>query len=462
MRPKGLLAVSVLCLVATLAPARAAVRPNFLLVFMDDQRYDAMSCAGHPFLKTPNMDRLAREGAYFRNAFVTTSLCSPSRASIQSGQYAHTHGVINNRGLDLRPDAVTFPKLLQKAGYQTAYVGKWHQSPTNEKRPGFDYWVSYRGQGVYLDPPINVNGRRVKATGYMDDIMTDYAIAWLTKERDKRKPFSLTLAFKAVHGPFTPPERARNLYSDAKVELPETFDEPLTNKPEFLRGRKARDNGESARMNRQEFIRKYSRTVRGADDNLGRMLDALQKEGLLDETLVIYTSDNGYYHGEHGGLSDKRSAYEESIRVPMLARYPRLIKPGSQIDGIALNIDIAPTFLAAAGVEVPETMQGRSLLPLFTGQAGDWRKSFFYEYFREPQHPNTPTIQAVRTDRYKYIRYLEPPDTPELYDLKNDPLETRNLHDDPASAEVLASMKKELERLIAETGAPATTRPAGQ
>jgi arylsulfatase A-like enzyme len=446
-------------LLAADAPANAApgARPNMLLVFLDDMRYDAMSCAGHAFAKTPNMDRLAREGVYCNNSFVVISLCAPSRACYQTGQYAHTHGVIRNNGTDLRRDAVTGPKVLQKAGYQTGYFGKWHQAPTDEPRPGYDVWVSYKGQGVYTDPVLNIKGQSRKVKGYIDDLVTDEAVNWLTKERDPARPFSITLAFKSVHAPFLPPERDKDLYTDAKFDWPPTHDQPLSDLPAFVRSWLEMEKPKHMEFDYDTFIRRYNRTIRGADDNLGRVLAALEKVGQLDNTMIVFSSDNGYYQGEHHGLFDKRSAYEESIRVPMLVRYPRLAKAGTKLDGMVLNIDVQPTFLELAGVKPPETMQGRSILPLLAGNTKDWRTSFLYEYFREKSYPNTPTIQGVRTDRFKYIRYLNPEDRPELYDLKADPLERHNLHDDPAAAATLTDMKKELARLVRETGA--STQP---
>lgn len=456
MNLSRLLAIPVLlcCVAPTQAAERAPQRPNIVLMYTDDQRYDALSIAGHPFLQTPNLDRLAREGAYCRNAFVSISLCGPSRASILTGQYAHTHGVIRNNGTDLRADAVTYPKLLQKAGYQTAYVGKWHQALHDEPRPGFDYWVSYRGQGLYYKSRINENGKRSQPEGYIDDIMTDYAIRWIREGRDPSKPFALTLGFKSVHGPFTPPERTKDLYADVELTRPATYNVDLSNRPAFIRKWIENEIGKHMLFEYDVFIRNYNRCIRGTDDNVGRVIAALRETGLLDNTLVVFTSDNGYYQSEHGGLFDKRSAYEESIRVPMLIRWPARIRPGTQLEPMVLNIDLAPTFLDAAGVPIPASMHGRSMLPLFDGRQEGWRKSFFYEYFREKNYPNTPTIQAVRTERYKYITYLNPEDRPELFDLQKDPHETRNLHDDPAVAGVLADLRGELNRLRKETGAP--------
>ncbi len=445
--------------------ANLARKPNLLVMFTDDQRADALSCAGHPFIKTPHIDRLAAEGVRFNNAFVTISLCSPSRACILTGQYAHTHGVMRNDGTDLPESAVTYPKLLQKAGYQTAYIGKWHMGRSDEKRAGFDYWVSYVGQGKYIDPPINVDGERMKGQGHMDDIMTDYALGWIREKRDKSRPFCMTLAFKTAHGPFTPPERHAHRYDDAEIRMPATHDEPLDNKPAFVRKWIETEHRKHMLFDHNVFIRNYNAALTGIDDNVGRMLDLLAKEGILDNTLIIYTSDNGYYQAEHGGLYDKRSAYEESIKVPMIVRFPRwMLEKGTVRDDLVLNIDIAPTLLRAAGVTVPKSMQGQSwydfLSPLSSFHR-EPRKSVFIEYFHEKSFPSTPTLQAVRTPRWKYIRYLEPQDTPELYDLEADPLETKNLYKHPDYQHQVELMKQELERQLKDTGAaPAGGAPA--
>lgn len=447
------------------APVLAASpdRPNLVMVLMDDQRFDAMSCAGHPFLRTPHMDRMAREGAMIHNAFVTTSLCMPSRASIMTGQYVARHGIIRNVDLEDLPDeAVTFPLVLRQAGYQTAYFGKWHLGRTDAKRPGYDYWVSYARQGRYFDPAINVDGTAVRAKGYVDDIMTDHALLWLREKRDARRPFCLTLAFKAVHSAFRPPPRHENLYADAEIEPPISYRDSLDDKPAFLKDVIEKENHRYVPYrDYEEFIRQYNRTVRGADDNLGRLLDALADTGELDRTVVVFTSDGGYYHGEHGGLYDKRSVYEASIRVPMLVRYPPLVRPGTLVDPMVLNIDIAPTFLDLAGVEVPASMQGRSFKPLLAGrEVEDWRTSFLLEYYREWRgFVSTPTLEGVRTETHKYVRYLDPPDKPELYDLREDPHERVNLHDDPKLAETLSRLQGELARLREQAGTADVTVP---
>lgn len=437
-------------LAGALAPAasfsaKAAGRPNIVFIYTDDQRWDAMSCAGHPFLKTPNFDRLAREGARFRNAFVTTPLCSPSRASFLTGRYVHAHGVTGNRDNNaLSHQLVTWPRLLHDAGYETAFIGKWHMGNDDTPRPGFDRWVSFRGQGAYVDPVINVDGKSGRVTGYMTDLLTDFAVEFI--RRPHTKPFVLYLAHKAVHGPFTPAERHKNLFSDQAIRRAPSAADTLEGKPVLRREATAKaQTGPS-----DETIRNQLRTLMAVDEGVGRVLGALEAAGQLDNTMVVFSSDNGYFWGEHG-LGDKRAAYEESIRIPLLMRYPKLIRPGSTPDEMALNVDIGPTMLELGGAPVPKDMHGRSLVPVLRGHAGNWRKALLAEYFAEPQFPRIPTWQAVRTGRWKYIHYTEIPDAGELYDLKSDPYEMKNLIRDPAAKRVLEALQADLQRLLNET-----------
>ena len=444
----------------------AEKRPNFLFILTDDQRYDAMGFMGRPsWFKTPNIDRIAREGAHFRNTFVTTSLCAPSRACFMTGAYAHKHGVVNNDGYDPDPSCPTFPMVLQEAGYETAYVGKWHQAPTSDPRPGFDYWLSFLGQGVYEDPKLNENGRQFIAKGYMTDLLTDYAVKWLKKDREK--PFCMVLAHKAVHGPFTPPARHKDAFPDAEIPEPASYKDTFEDKPEWMR--RAYTYG----MRREQWVasegmpipkkieRKpwngkgsldYYRTILGIDDSVGQVLDTLQAAGQLDNTVIVFAGDNGYFVGEHG-LGDKRLMFEESIRIPFLMRYPKLLKPGSKVDGTVLNIDLAPTLLDLAGAKIPETMQGKSMAPVMKGKKTA-HDSFLYEYFREAWACGLPLMLGVRTNEWKYCTYPDIKDIDELYDLKNDPLEMHNLSQDPAYAGKVKEMKAELARLKKEADYP--------
>jgi len=418
-----------------------AERPNIVFILTDDQRYDAMGCVGHPWLKTPHMDRLAREGVMFKNAFVTTSLCSPSRGSFLTGCYAHSHEVFRNNGVDPNSVVPTFPQLLQKAGYETAFIGKWHMAMKNSPRPGFEHWVSFNSQGRYDNNKLNVDGQNVQSDTYVTDDLTDYAVRFLKKQHDR--PFMLYLSHKAVHGPFAPAKRHKNLYSDVEIESRHNPKDNLSTKPPW--GRKMDPKWKSQ-------ILAYYRCLAAVDESVGRVLQTLEQINAIDNTVVIFAGDNGYFHGEHGGMWDKRAAYEPSMRIPLLMRYPRLTGPAATCDEMVLNIDLAPTLLDLAGVPAPGTMQGQSWLGVLKGSPG--RKSFLYEYFQEADRKyKRPTILAVRTKRWKYVTYpLDDSLTGELYDMLNDPEELNNLVGGSKYSDITEQMKKELEQLKRETG----------
>jgi len=461
-------------------PDDTPTRRNLLFVLSDDHRYDFMSFmeSAPAFLQTPNMDRMARQGAHLANAFVSTSLCSPSRASILTGRYMHHHRVVDNQ----RPvpkGTVFFPKYLQQAGYQTAFVGKWHMGHEHdEPRPGFDHWCSFKGQGTYFDPLLNINGRRRRFSGYTTDVLTDQALAWLKDGRDAARPFFLYLSFKAVHYPFLPAKRNRGRYAKAEVKRPETMANTERNyqtQPHWVRERRYSIHGidhmETGQFDHDPvpsfdaLYRQYCETVHGLDENLGRVLDYLDRTHLSRSTLVIYMGDNGFALGEHG-FYDKRDAFEESIRVPMLAYAPGLIEPGTKVTPMVQNIDIAPTLLAAAGTAAPKAakIDGRSFLPLLAGQSVPWRDHILYEYHWEWNFPATPTLFAIRTDRYKYVFYHGVWDHDGFYDLKTDPHERHNLINVPACRERIAAMKKQLfDELEASGGLTIPVRrPAGE
>ncbi len=416
-------------------------KPNIVFILTDDQRYDAMSCDGHPWLKTPNMDRLAKEGVLFKNAFVTTSLCSPSRGSFLTGCYAHKHEVFSNTGKDPNPSYPTFPQLLQKAGYKTAFIGKWHMSRENSLRPGLDHWVSFSGQGRYKNNNLNVDGKIVSSNIYITDELTNYAVRFLKENRNK--PFMLYLSHKAVHAPFTPAKRHANLYSDIKIKSRHNPKDNLTTKPNW--GRKMDKNWKSQVLN-------YYRSLMAVDESIGRVYNTLDQIDALDNTVIIFAGDNGYFHGEHGGMWDKRAAYEPSMRIPLIMRYPPLVKRQTMCEEMVLNIDLAPTILELASVPAPRTMQGQSWLNVLKGRPG--RKSFLYEYFQEGDRKyKRPTVIAVRTKQWKYVTYpLDDSQTSELYDLKNDPEELNNLFGNPEYAAITEQMKKELTQLKRKTG----------
>ena len=429
--------------------AKTSARPNFVFILIDDLRYNALGVTGHPFVKTPNIDRIAREGAVFERAFVTTSLCSPSRASFLTGRYVHAHGVRGNGdNAALSHQLVTFPKLMRDSGYETAYVGKWHMGTDDTPRPGFDRWVSFRGQGVYIDPPINVDGKQVKATGYITDILTDHAVEFLKQPRTK--PFCLYLAHKAIHGPFTPADRHKSLYSTEPIERNPNAKDTLEGKPAMTRTIDGQPAVKVGGGSSDDLIRNQLRCLQAIDEGVGKILKTLEAARQLDNTLIIFTSDNGYLWGDHS-LGDKRWAYEESIRIPMVARYPKWIKAGSKIRGMALNIDIAPTALDLAGVKPPANVHGRSLIPLMRGKSKNWRTSFVAEYYLEKQYQRVPTYHGLRTDRWKYVHYDDLQNMDELYDLQADPYEMKNLIADPAARQTLASLKQQLEKTLKET-----------
>lgn len=432
----------------------AASQPrNVVFILSDDHRYDFMGFhADAPeFLETPNMDRMAAAGAHLSNAFVTTALCSPSRASILTGQYAHRHGVVDNSS-PIPPGTAFFPADLQAAGYRTAFVGKWHMGHEDDKpQPGFDHWVSFRGQGVYYNPTLNVDGTRVDRQGYITDLLTDYGIEWIKKQRETDAPFFLYLSHKAVHAEFEPAERHAGRYADVEIPYPATMENTESNyrgKPRWVREQRYSWHGVDyayhGQLNFDQFYRRYAESLLALDESIGRVLDYLETAGLSENTLVIYMGDNGFLLGEHG-LIDKRNAYEESIRVPMLAWAPGYVSPSTKVTSLVRNIDIAPTMLELCGASSAIAMDGQSFLPLLAGaDASAADREFLYEYYWEHAFPHTPTTFALRGDRYKYIYYHGVWDENELYDLQTDPKERSNLIRVPAMRGVADAMRDRL------------------
>ncbi|QDT63391.1 sulfatase family protein [Calycomorphotria hydatis] len=469
----ALLAIS--CLIASVAfaaeesfkpteveapPTIDGVQPrNVIFILTDDHRYDAMGFMGHPFLETPHMDSLASNGVHLKNAFVTTSLCSPSRASILTGLYTNKHRVIDNNRL-VPNGTIFFPQYLQKAGYETAFFGKWHMGGHHDgPRPGFDHWLSFKGQGNYLPPrpgyTLNLNGERIPQDGYITDFLTDHAVNWL-KDRDGSKPFFMYLSHKAVHANFTPAERHRDRYAEVELNLPRG--EGLSakvNTPRWVRDQKNSWHGIDfsyhSRAGLDYLYRRYCESVLAVDDSVGRVLEQLKQMGVYDDTLVIYMGDNGFMWGEHG-LIDKRVSYEESIRVPMMMQCPNLFDGGTVVEEVVANIDIGPTVMEAMGLQTPEYMDGQSFLDLAQGKDVSWRDYFLYVYYWEKNFPQTPTQFAVRGDQYKYINYYGLWDADELYDLKNDPKELNNLINDPEHQKVRKQLHNKLYEMLAEKG----------
>ncbi len=452
-----------------MVPVRAADRPNILFVLVDDLRFDDIACApgAPPFLKTPHIDRLAREGAMFTNAFVTTPLCSPSRASFLTGLYAHHHGITDNTDRSPATHRLnTFPLQLQRAGYETAFLGKWHMGNDNTPRPGFSYWLCMKGQGQATDPVVNENGRDIRLQGYVTDLLTEKTEALLRKKRDA--PFAIYLSHKALHpntrqasdgstspingGGFIPAPRHRELYPLGDVEIPRrpNYGVPPLDKP--ILTRRIDDLpplGHGTVIADQQILDRL-RMLAAVDEGLGRLLKVMEEVGQLDNTLIVLAGDNGFFYGEHGLYKERRLAYEESIRMPLLMRYPARIAAGSRPDRFALNLDIAPTLLDFAGVPPSAPMDGRSLTPLFAEGEAAWRKSFLIEYYTDTVFPRVRNMgyKAVRTERYKYIRYTDLAGMDELYDLQVDPYELRNIIKTADGRAVLPELRTQLNRLV--------------
>jgi len=467
---KNLLITVVVLLAASFA--RAADKPNVLFILTDDQRDVCLSYAGHPHLETPHIDRLAREGVYFENTFCTTSLCSPSRASILSGLYAHSHGVSNNF-TEYPEDMPTWPKALQGAGYTTAYIGKYHMGEKNDApRGGFDHFVTHRGQGKYFDTTFRVNGGERKVVkGYYTTVVTDMAIDYLDRQRTSDKPWALIVGHKAPHSFYIPEDKYKHTFDDVDIRYPLTAfhldDNPPWYKerldtwhgiygPIFDYRKDWPDRSAAGVLEFADMQRAYWGTILSVDDSVGRLYQHLKQMGELDNTLIVFTSDNGILTGQHG-MIDKRTMHEASIRIPLVVRYPGLTPPSQPkvIDEQVLTLDFAPSIIELCGAKNLPKYHGRSWAKLVKGESDAWRKSWYYEYNYEKQFPYTPNVRGVRTDRYKYIRYPHGDGKPdrhpaELFDIQNDPNETRNLAGDPKYADVVERLKKELARLMKE------------
>lgn len=454
-------------LTATLALFTSAIAQtnqpqNVVFILSDDHRYDFMGFHENApsYIETPNLDRMAAEGIHIQNAFVTTSLCSPSRASILTGQYAHNHRVVDNTS-PIPEGTRFFNEDVSENDFETAYIGKWHMGEVDDNpMPGWDRWVSFRGQGVYSNPTLNVDGERNRYEGYTSDVLTDFAIDWLKEQnQNKSKPFFLYLSHKAVHAEFEPAERHDGYFDDIIIEYPQTMDNTERNyrtKPDWVKEQRYSWHGVDypyhGQMNFDEFYRGYIETLLALDESVGRVLDYLEESDLAENTLVIYMGDNGFLHGEHG-LIDKRNAYEESIRVPMLAWAPGHIEAGSKLEALVRNIDIAPTILELFSVESSIAMDGISFLSLLNDEKVERDREFLYEYYWEPAFPHTPTTFSIRGDRYKYIFYHGVWDRDELYDLQDDPQERYNLAEVPQYLDLRNEMRNRLFDRMEEKGA---------
>lgn len=491
--PLPRLAFAMLLLVPTLAFAQKP--PNIVFIFSDDHAYQAVSAYGHRLrlLETPNLDRIAKEGMRFDRCLVPNSICGPSRACVLTGKYNHANGFYNNTNSRFDGSQVTFPKLLQKAGYQTAIVGKWHliSDPT-----GFDYWHILPGQGIYYNPPMIKNGERVKHEGYTTDIITDVSLDWLSK-RDKDKPFLLMCQHKAPHREWSPALRHLGHDKDRKYPEPDTlFDDyagrgkaereqdmtisktmnasdlKLTTlatltpdqkkewdayyEPRNKTFREAKLEGKDlVRWKYNRYMHDYLGCIKAVDESVGKVLDYLEHEKLSENTIVVYCSDQGFYLGEHGWF-DKRWIFEESVRTPLLIRWPGKAKAGTTNANLVSNIDFAATFLEAAGVEAPKDLHGKSLVSILKGETpADWRKSFYYHYYEFPGPHSVHKHYGVVTDRYKLVRFYEPGvDYWELFDLKSDPKELTSVFGKAEYAAVQRDLETELARLRKELNVP--------
>jgi len=456
-----LLSLAALCFPGPAASslfAAPAARPNLVFIYCDDLRWDALgvvqreqgAAARFPWLQTPRLDRLAAESVRFRESFVVTSLCSPGRANVMTSRHGHLTGVVGNQQ-HLPPNVVTFAQHLRAAGYTTGYFGKWHMRDQRD-RPHYDQVASFVGQGRYFDCPLLVNGVETPTKGWVDDVTTDYAARFIAAQ-PRDRPFFLWLGFKSPHGPRggeNLPARVKSLYGDA-VARPT----PNTSRRAIFQAADYDTSKPGVTAPNLEGHRDYFRHVTAIDSCVGTLLDTLARTGQLENTLVILTSDNGYYLGEHG-LGDKRSAYDESLRVPLLIRLPGSNAPrGTVSDALTLNLDHAPTLLDFAGATPLPAAQGRSLRPLLAGERpADWRTAFFYAYFREAQYP-APTVLAVRTATHKLVTYPGRKDWTEVFDLAADPYEVRNLAGDTA-------LRARLESVYAAQAQQAEFRwPAG-
>ncbi len=463
----------VLILIGGTALAAAERRPNILFILTDDQRADALGLAGHKYLKTPHMDRIGREGVYFKNTFCTTSLCSPSRASILSGVYAHTHGVTNNF-TEYPTDFQSFPMVLQAAGYDTGYIGKWHMGEENdEPRPGFNWFVTHKGQGKYFDTEFCFHGKKREVVkGYYTTVVTDMAEEWLRRPRDG-KPWLMMIGHKASHSFYFPEPKYAEAFSGVRVPYPETA-YMLDDKPAWIKDRISTwhgiygplfewrknfpDDRPEAVKDYEAMTRAYWSTLLSVDDSVGRLYELLRARGELENTIIVFMGDNGLLNGEHG-MVDKRTMHEASIRIPLMVRYPGLTAPGRPkvITEQVLTIDMAPSLLELCGAAGLPQAQGKSWVKLAREGDAAWRTSWFYHYNYEKQFPYTPNVRGIRTDAWKYIRYPHGDGQPdrhlaELYNIEFDPEERHNLIGNPKYREVVAGLQRDLLKLMAETG----------
>jgi len=437
-------------------PGRSESRPNIVFVLLDDVRYDDI--VDHPFSKTPNIERLAREGSTFTNFFTSAPLCSPSRAVFLTGKYPHRNGIIDNgERASQSHQLVTFPRLLHDAGYRTGFFGKWHMGHEDDSaRPGFDRWVSFVGQGVYFDPVLNIDGKDFQAKGYMSDILTEQAISFI-ESSPRNTPFLVFLAHKASHPEVHPnqvrtfpsPPADATLYQEDQIPRSPSYRAPLTGKPALKPTQEYSDPRSPPGGLPDSVIKDRLRMLQAVDRGINRLRSVLEKRGVLDETIFVITSDQGFFYGEFGLAQERRLAYESSIRIPLIVRYPDIARAGSRPNFLLGNVDIAPSLLEMAKVPVPKDLDGKSMVKTWRGEAGPLRSNLLVEYYSDTEFPRLQRLgyQAIRTERYKFIRYRDLNGVDELYDLRKDPFELDNLLRGDIS---VASLRRELSQQLDE------------
>ncbi len=449
----------------------AAERPNMVVILVDDLRFDDLGCNGHPFSKTPHVDRLAADGVNFSNAFATTPLCSPSRASFLTGLYTSAHGITDNTDRSPASHKLdTFPRRLHDAGYRTGYVGKWHMGNDNSPRPGFDRWVCLKGQGDSNDPELNVDGRQEKASGYVTDVLSRHAVDFISEQAAGDKPLLLYVAHKALHPQtqqdangklsdpaadnFVPAERHRNFYANDPLPRRPNYGKPPSRKPALEQQIPGLKPLGPETVSSDRSIKDRLRMLAAVDESTGAIVAALRKTGRLDDTVFIVTSDHGYFYGEHGLSTERRLAYEESIRIPLIVRYPALVKSARRAEQTVLSLDLAPTLLELGRADAPAKLHGRSLVPLLAG--GEAAKAFpgnrdvLVQYWTDTVFPRVRNMgyAALRTDRWKLIHYHQLTGADELYDLREDPYEMNNLIDASAAKTTEAEMRTRLQAAL--------------
>ena len=440
----------------TNAPA-PALRPNVVFILVQDQRWDEFGYAGHPFVRTPHIDRLAREGVRFENAFVATPVSLPSRATFLTGQHSHKHGIRESgaRNANSQP-LLTWPEMLKQAGYTTAFVGEWDMASGADRRPGFDHWVALKNGGDYLNAELNIDGKNQAVNDYITDVLTDYAVDFL--KRDYDRPLCLVVSHSAIgkdkSGEAIPAPRHKDLYAKQPIPLRPNFGVTAGKPPVLQKVLAPVSTAKSKPAIQEETVRNRLRALAAVDESVQRIYEILQDTRKLDNTLIIFSSDSGYFHGEHGLKGDAHLPYDEAVRIPLLMRLPPLVKP-SRINHVVQNIDIAPTVLELAGAPAPTQLQGRSLVPLLGGTNVIWRNSVLIQHF--PSSTGAPAggvddlgYQVIRTDAWKYIHYTNLDHADELYDLRVDPFELNNLFNNRAAQAPLMKLQGELVRLVSE------------